>query len=686
MPEPFPHSDAIDPTAEPSRIGSVTVLAPPTGRAAVPREVTWRTRLRYGIDVLLSRGAPGLLLLSLLGGVIMLLALVPMLWILGGLVTGAWGLGAFVSLYWAGFLSLFDLSPSGGPWSGEVAALVFGIVALIFTGAVLGAVLNAIADRIDELRSRGGPIIAAGHTVILGWSPLGVRILSELALANANQGTCAVAVLTPGDKRRLEGDLSDIETLTTRVLVRSGSTTSVSDFDRVNLFSASHVIVLGDWDSTDHDIDVTAGIMAVARYRELHPEFSATVIACVKDESSLVPAKVAAKYPATVFDVRRLLARTMLQVCRQPGLFTVMAHLLQFEGDEFYYVAEPTMVGRRFDELQGHYPTSIPVGLVVEDAPILNPPGETIVGESDEIIFITEDDDTAIPGPVPEADPSAFAELSALRPRHDAESWLFTGWAPMMPDVLAELDAYLEDGERNSVTILARPEDMSRAGTHSQLHSIDLEFVEWDPRRPLRAVLDGLDVPERTYVVIPGLPDDAKSDNRTLMVRLHVRDILARAQQSDHEPVVVSELLEAKYRELSDTSDSRDIVVSSELVSLMLSQLSENPGLLEVYEDLFSAQGCEIYLKPAGHYVRPEVEVTFATVAASARRYGETAIGYRLGVDTLNAAANFGISINPPQDERLFLAAGDFVVVISAMAGSGIVDDGATPGVRSHDI
>ena len=61
----------------------------------------------------------------------------------------------------------------------------------------------------------------------------------------------------------------------------------------------------------------------------------------------------------------------MLQVSRQPGLFAVFSEILQFDGDEIYYVREPRFVGKRFIELAQYYPDSTPIGLVRDGVPHL---------------------------------------------------------------------------------------------------------------------------------------------------------------------------------------------------------------------------------------------------------------------------------------------------------------------------
>ena len=91
---------------------------------------------------------------------------------------------------------------------------------------------------------KGGPIVATDHTVIIGWSPLGFNS-HGLAIANENQGKCSVAILCPGSKVKLEESVADLPMKTTKIVVRKGKSTSLSDFDQVRLNAARNVIVLG---------------------------------------------------------------------------------------------------------------------------------------------------------------------------------------------------------------------------------------------------------------------------------------------------------------------------------------------------------------------------------------------------------------------------------------------------------
>ena len=86
------------------------------------------------------------------------------------------------------------------------------------------------------------------------------------------------------------------------------------------------------------------------------------------------------------------------------------------------------------------------------------------------------------------------------------------------------------------------------------------------------------------------------------------------------ETPVVSEMIDDRNRVLASVADVDDIVVSGEIVSLLVTQLSEDGRLEAVFKELLGAEGSEIYLRPAEWYVEPGADVSWATVVAGAAR------------------------------------------------------------------
>ena len=108
-----------------------------------------------------------------------------------------------------------------------------------------------------------------------------------------------------------------------------------------------------------------------------------------------------------------------------------------------------------------------------------------------------------------------------------------------------------------------------------------------------------------------------------------------------------------------------DFIVSEHLVSLMMSQLSENAELFDVFTDIFDPEGAEIYLKPAGDYVATGQPVNFYTVVEAAKRRGETAIGYRIASEVNDAGKSYGVHTNPKKSENVTFTVQDKIIVIA---------------------
>ena len=147
-----------------------------------------------------------------------------------------------------------------------------------------------------------------------------------------------------------------------------------------------------------------------------------------------------------------------------------------------------------------------------------------------------------------------------------------------------------------------------------------------------------------------------EADARTLLTLLAFRQV---RQVEEVGPVrMVAELLDQRNARLAAATGADDFIVSDELTSLMLAQLSERLELMQVFDDLFDRDGCTIELRPATEYGAVG-EVHFAEIVAAASSVGHTALGYRL-------AATGEVVVNPAEAGTVRLAATDEVLVFSA--------------------
>jgi hypothetical protein len=241
-------------------------------------------------------------------------------------------------------------------------------------------------------------------------------------------------------------------------------------------------------------------------------------------------------------------------------------------------------------------------------------------------------------------------------PAERPETTLVLGYNDSLTVMLAELDEY--STPRSKVTIVSD----QKKPKFAYFNDIDIDWEEGDPTS--RAVLDALHPETYDHILVLAASNltPQRADAKTLISLLHLRDI-ADAHKVDLN--VVSEMLDDRNRELAEVTQADDFIVSDKLISLMLSQISENKQLTEVFDQLFNSTGPEIYLRPVEQYVTVGENVDFYSVLEAARRKGETAIGHRFEKHARSSEHFYGISVNPTKSDASVYEAGDKIIVLA---------------------
>ncbi|MFD5002452.1 NAD-binding lipoprotein [Streptomyces mutabilis] len=543
-------------------------------------------------------------------------------------------------------------------------SVLLALVTLLYVSTLVGLITTALTERLTALRRGRSTVLEQGHAVVLGWSEQVFTVVSELVTANANRRGAAVVVLADRDKTVMEEALSTkVGSFgRTRLICRSGPTTDPAVLPLGSPATAGVVLVLPP-DEPDADAEVVKTLLAL-RAALAGAEPRPPVVAAVRDDQYRLAACLAAGPGGVVLESDTVTARLIVQAARRPGISLVHQELLDFAGDEFYLISEPALTGRPFGDVLLSYSTSSVVGLMRGGTPLLNPPPETPIAPDDLLVVITGDDDTACLD-----DCAELAEKAAMASRPSApapaERVLLLGWnrrAPLMIDQLrrrarpgSTVDVVAERGEA-TIRQVSEADADSGNGLSLALHHGDITRPE---------TLRRLDVHSYDSVIVlgrdpvPGQPPD-DPDNRTLVTLLLLRRL---EEATGRELPLVTELIDDRNRALAPISPGADVIISGKLIGLLMSQISQNRHLAAVFEELFSAEGTGVRLRPATDYVLPGSEAFFATVVASARRRGECAIGYRSHADS-STSPGYGVRINPPKRERRRWTAEDEVIVI----------------------
>ncbi|MGC3954453.1 MAG: hypothetical protein QM804_09420 [Propionicimonas sp.] len=614
-------------------------------------------RLRYAFDNLMSRGTAAIMGLLGLATVAFVLVMAMIVVVLGA-YPGDDDFGDFWDIAWGNLMRTLDPGTMGGDlgWGFRAVMLLVTIGGLIIVASLIGIVSGGFDDQMQQLRKGRSLVLERDHTLILGWSPQLLLILHELVQANASRGRAAIVVLADRDKVEMEDEIREHvpDPGRTRIICRTGNPMSPADIQLGNPLAARSVIVLTGEGATDPDAAAIKTVLALGHALPTG-ETGPQVVAELQDPANLDAAQLVSRDGVRWLLTTSLIHRLTAQTCRQRGLSTVYNELLDFAGSELYFTEQPQLVGDSYLAAQLAFADSTVIGLVQDERLVLNPPADEVVAAGDRLIVIADDDSTihtAVPGTV---DRSVIATRAA--PAGSPERTLILGYNAGVAEILSELAGYVPAGS-SACVVTATPPSRPPApdGLTVELREADITS---------RPVLEGLDVAGYDHILVladRGQPDAQATDARTLVTLLHLRDIADRAGVRLN---IVSEMLDDRNRELAEVTQADDFIVSDRLVGLLLAQVSENQRLAEVFAELFSAEGSEVYLRPAELYLRPGAETDFYTVAAAAAARGETAIGYRLGADARSAARGYGVRINPLKSDRLRLGSGDSIVVLA---------------------
>jgi voltage-gated potassium channel Kch len=554
-----------------------------------------------------------------------------------------------ILLLWDTFRSMFGLGVEGrGPWAVLAVWFVVALGGIFIVSALVGLLTSGLALKLEQLRKGRSLVVERRHTVILGWSDQVFTVVSELVEANRSRRKSTIAILAEQDKVDMEDRLRHRlgSTGKTRVICRTGSPLDLTDLEMMNLNVARSVIVLAPDTPSAEDAD--AYVLKVLLAINKGPAFRHSyhhVVAAVREGRNRAVARLAGG-DAVVIDGDDISARLVVQTARQSKLSVVYQDLLDFGGDEFYLVSEPKLVGRPFGHVLMAYRRCCPVGLLSANGSTkLNPPMDTLVEPDDKLVILAEDDSLIkLANQQFPVNPAAI--VHSVRGPQAPERTLLLGWNGRAVRIIEQLDSYVTAGSTVDIVSDRSDVDMTVAQLSQRVRALALRIKDGDVRD--RNVLESLDVAAYQNVIVlsDDLLDPLTADSRVLVTLLHLRDMLAKR---GHNGSIVSEMRDERDRALAQLTRADDFVVSEQMVSLLLTQISENRHLESVFTDLFDPDGAEIYVRPASYYVRPTPDQTFATLVEAARRRGEVAIGYRIA----EPGDGHGIVLNPDKAQPM---------------------------------
>lgn len=622
-------------------------------------------RIKYAFDNFMARGF--IALITALGVISLLLILFAAV----AVVTTGWGPPedsnfTFVEALWASLMRTLDPgtmgSDNGWGFRGLMFLVTLGGIFIIST--LIGVVNNAIETKLEELRKGRSLVIEHNHTLILGWSPQIFTMVRELIIANLNRENPCIVILADRDKVEMDDELREKVGAykNTKIVCRSGDPIDVDDLEIVSPQTSQSIIILPP-ELENPDATSLKIILAITQSKNRRAE-PYHITAQIHDPRNMAVTKMVGKDEVELIEISEMISRLIAQTCRQSGLSIVYSELLGYEGDEIYFQEEPALVGKKYGDILSLYIDSAVIGIMPKEGqPKVNPPMDYVYQQGDQIMAISEDFNTIRLSP-PEENPVArdLIECSS-ETEPTPETTLILGWNWRAPAIINELDNYVANG---STVLLVSNEESAERIIAQQCRGLQNQRVNcMHADISDRGTLNELEVANYKHIIILSYSDrldTQEADSVSLITLLHLRDI---TQKLKYPMSIVSEMLDQRNRSLAEASQADDFIVSNHFISLVVTQVSQNKHLNTVFKDLFDADGSEIYLKLARHYVKLGSPVNFYTVMEAAKSKGETAIGYHLKTVPQTRENVFGIRLNPIKSDMVTFAEWDRIVVLA---------------------
>lgn len=620
--------------------------------------------VRYRFDNLMSRGVIaligwlGLISLALVGVAAIVISII-------GIGQEGEDAPGFIEAAWLSLMRTLDPGTMGGDtgWGFRIVMLMVTLGGIFIVSTLIGLLSSGISSKVDDLRKGRSFVIEKGHILILGWSEKIFPIISELIVANENQTLPKIVILGDKDKVEMEDELRVRipDTKNMKIICRSGNPIDYNDLQIVNPNDAKAITILAPEDDSP-DITVIKCILAITNNPERKKE-KYHITAEISNIKNKDIANLVGGDEASLVYSEDLISRVIAQTCKQSGLSIVYTELLDFDGDEIYFQEEPALVGKTYKEALASFEKSSVIGVQSASGECkVNPPMDTVIAKGDKVIAVSEDDDTI---KYSEPNRTDYKDLIVTKTgeKNEAGKILIFSWNDMGKDIVRELDNYSSKGSVIKIVDEYPETPIVINELKHHMKNTNLECVQSDTTE--RETIETLVAEDFNHIIIlcdSDAHDIKHADAKALVTLLHLRDI---SNKTGKEFSIVSEMLDIRDKELAEVTKADDFIVSNRLVSLLMSQLTENKNLKTVFDDLFDADGSEIYLKQISDYVKTGVETDFYTVLESAAQKNQTAFGYRLSRYSKDASKAYGVVVNPNKSDRIIFEDGDKLVVLS---------------------
>ena len=603
------------------------------------KKKSWKKHIEYWLDSLLEQGTAVMLLL-------LFLVVVIVSCIIGIIVSLICGV-SFDEGIWNSFMHSLDAGNLAGNDLGNKANIVLMTVmtafGLCFTGGLIGIINNSFEQKVRDWQKGSSKVMEKGHVVVLGYNDTLFNIVDSLVEANSNHRKQYVVVVGDKDNETMNAEIKANvkDRQTTRIICRSGKIYEKNMFDLASVEDARAVIINGKDDKL-----AIKSLLAVKSYLEdngkdleKRPESNdkgkafPQVTVVINDEKYYEAAKKEGGKWAKVIYGKDAISRIIAHSCNQRGLSKVFDELFDYKENEIYFESIKEATGKYFEDVVFMFNKSIPLGIYSPyekegERVKLYPKSQNMKVKEDDKIIMFEEDDGAYKDQLFNKE-SEFKKTKiqnelinkeAVKSRNMMDL-LILGQNDSLGEILEEYASVMS--ERTTVRIIDKaPQLKNKLGEYETIYYTYIPVDDFSADTIMN------NIGEKDFNVLVLADYDLDYEDADAESILKLIELKTVAEKTGKRFATTCEIRKSANKPLAEIIGAENFVISSNIGGLMSVQCAENFELYEVFKELLSAKGSELYMKPAEDFVKIGEQVNFNTILEAALEKQSICLGY----------------------------------------------------------
>lgn len=542
-----------------------------------------RKQLQYWFDNRISKGS--------LGFIRVLIALSIVLAILMAAISIFFGFPGDrnpKSVFWNSIATLINgYFPSfeDGSFGYVIIMAITAIGGVLFTSVLIGIITSSLEQKIKKLNQGNSLVLEKGHIVVLGFYPGEYTLIKQLILASAGKPG-SIVIAENMEREKMEQCIRENLEIPKnfRVICRTADITDPASIEKCAIEDCKTVIV-----NPTEDMKTIKAILAVSTLLEQKGVPDVSVNAILSKSEYQFPHAIAEANHITTLQIRNIIAKIIAHSCTQTGLAESFREVLRFEGSEFYLLDFPEGTGLPFEELMMRVNYGVPVGIYRDGKVLLNPFADTLLQESDKLLIFSEERDSAkLEAPYSQ---QIIAPDAQMIDPHKSTNTVIIGHNDTLSIILKELP------ENVAQVYLAAQNSTEEERIELQQIAVErdlrLDYYEGDLHSE-RNLIELARMAKHIVILNNHEREPEEADTEVIFLLLNLREIRKRYGFKFN---ITVEMQKEHNQKLVSKGDHTDFLVNSSMASLMLAQLAENPELSDVFHELLSTDGNELYLK-----------------------------------------------------------------------------------------